>query len=258
MIQFIKDNCLLIASLAIILFIIATVEIILFVLWKKKSKYETQMLTFRDKALIRQVNAHFIFNFLNSLQSHLISDNKIDAIKNVGKFSNMLRRFLENSLYSQITIQNEIDALNLYMEIEQFRFKNIFDFEINIDKAINTFHYKMPSFLLQPFVENALYHGILFLKKENNRRGKITINFELLQNNIKIIIEDNGVGRKKTQDMKQYSEKKSFGNQFIEKRMETLSKFYKKRFSVRFIDKTDSLTKLPTGTKVEIIIPQIF
>ena len=172
MIQFIKDNCLLIASLAIILFIIATVEIILFVLWKKKSKYETQMLTFRDKALIRQVNAHFIFNFLNSLQSHLISDNKIDAIKNVGKFSNMLRRFLENSLYSQITIQNEIDALNLYMEIEQFRFKNIFDFEINIDKSINTFHCKMPSFLLQPFVENSLYHGILFLKKKIIVEGK--------------------------------------------------------------------------------------
>ena len=215
------------------------------------------MLTYRDKALVRQIDAHFIFNFLNSLQSHLISDNKVDAIKNLGKFSNVLRRFLENSLHSQLIIQKEIDALKLYMEIEQFRFKNIFDFEINIDPQINTAYYKMPSFLLQPFVENALHHGVLYLKEEDNRKGKIKINFKLLKNALQITVDDNGVGRETAKTIETNREKKSLGNMFIEKRLETLSNIFKKKFSVQIIDKKDEKTDKSIGTKVIILIPQL-
>lgn len=258
MIQFLEDNCILIFILAITFLVVAIIEIVIFLQWRQKSKYEAQMLMFKDKALVRQIDAHFIFNFLNSLQSHLISDKKVDAIKNLGKFSNVLRRFLENSLHTQLAIQKELDALRLYMEIEQFRFKNIFDFEINVDEQINTLHYQMPSFLLQPFVENALYHGVLFLKEENNRKGKITIDFQLLKDFIQITVEDNGVGRKKAQEMEENREKKSLGNQFIEKRLETLSKIFKKKFSVQFFDKIDEETRNPIGTKVKIMIPQIF
>ncbi len=257
MTQFLENHYLLIFILAIVFFVIAIIEIIILLQWKRKSKYEAQMLMFKDKALVRQIDAHFIFNFLNSLQSHLISDQKVDAIKNLGKFSNVLRRFLENSLHTQLVIQKELDALKLYMEIEQFRFKNIFDFEINVDKQINTLQYKMPSFLLQPFVENALNHGVLFLNAED-KRGKICIDFKLLKDAIQIVVEDNGVGRKKAQEMERNREKKSLGNQFIEKRLETLSKIFKKKFSVRFIDKTDEETGEPSGTKVIIMIPQIY
>lgn len=257
MIRFLENNCLIIFFLAIFFLIIAVFEIILFLQWRKKNKYETQMLIYRDKALVRQIDAHFIFNFLNSLQSHLISDDKVSAIKNLGKFSNVLRRFLENSLHSQLIIQKEIDALKLYMEVEQFRFKNVFDFEINIDPNINPSYYKMPSFLLQPFVENALYHGVLYLKEEDNRKGKIKIDFKLLKNAIQITVDDNGVGRTVAQTIETNREKKSLGNQFIEKRLETLSNIFKKKFSVRFIDKIDEETKKPIGTKVEIMIPQI-
>ncbi len=257
MIHFFEDHCLLFFILAIVMFVIAIIEIVVFLQWRKKSKYEAQMLMFRDKALVRQIDAHFIFNFLNSLQSHLISDQKVDAIKNLGKFSNVLRRFLENSLYTQLVIQKELDALKLYMEIEQFRFKNIFDFEIDMDNQINTLHYQMPSFLLQPFVENALYHGVLYLNEKNNRRGKITISFKLLKKFIQIIVDDNGVGREIAKQIEAGREKKSLGNQFIEKRLETLSKIFKKQFSVRFFDKTDEKTGEPLGTKVVIMIPKI-
>ncbi|MCD6367185.1 MAG: hypothetical protein J7L46_06575 [Bacteroidales bacterium] len=182
----------------------------------------------------------------------------MDAIKNLGKFSNVLRRFLENSLHTQLAIQKELDALKLYMEVEQFRFKNAFDFEINVDKQINTLQYKMPSFLLQPFVENALYHGVLFLSEEDNRKGKIHIDFRLLKDAIQIIVEDNGIGREKAQEMERNREKKSLGNQFIEKRLETLSKIFKKNFSVQFFDKSNEETGEPLGTKVIIMIPQIY
>ncbi len=258
MTQFLENNCLLVFILSIVFLAVAIIEIVVFLQWQKKSKYEAQMLMFKDKALVRQIDAHFIFNFLNSLQSHLISDQKVDAIKNLGKFSNVLRRFLENSLHTQLAIQKELDALKLYMEIEQFRFKNIFDFKIIMDEQINTLQYKMPSFLLQPFVENALYHGVLFLNENDNRKGKITINFKLMESFIQITVDDNGVGRKKAQEMERGREKKALGNQFIEKRLETLSKIFKKNFSVQFFDKKDEETGEPLGTKVEITIPQIY
>jgi len=258
MIRFLENNCLIIFFLSIFFLIIAFLEVILSLQWRKKSKYETQMLIYRDKALVRQIDAHFIFNFLNSLQSHLISDDKVDAIKNLGKFSNVLRRFLENSLHSELVIQKEIDALKLYMEVEQFRFKNSFDFEINIDSQINTVYYKMPSFLLQPFVENALYHGVLYLKEEDNRKGKIKIDFKLLKNAIQITVDDNGVGREIAQTIEINREKKSLGNKFIEKRLETLSSIFKKNFSVQIIDKKDEKTDKSIGTKVIILIPQLY
>jgi len=244
--------------LAIFFLIIAIFELILFFQWRKKSKYEALMLIYRDKAIVRQIDAHFIFNFLNSLQSHLISDDKVSAIKNLGKFSNVLRRFLENSLHPQLLIQKEIDALQLYMEVEQFRFKSKFDFEINIDPLINPVYYKMPSFLLQPFVENALYHGVLYLKEEDHRKGKIKIDFKLLKNAIQITVDDNGVGRKIAQTIETNQEKKSLGNKFINKRLEILSRIFKKNFSVQIIDKKDEKTDKPIGTKVIILIPQLY
>ncbi len=258
MTQFFENHCFLIFILAITFLVIAIIEIVIFLQWRQKSKYEAQMLMFKDKALVRQIDAHFIFNFLNSLQSHLISDQKVDAIKNLGKFSNVLRRFLENSLHTQLIIQKELDALKLYMEIEQFRFKNVFDFEITVDKQINTLQYKMPSFLLQPFVENALYHGVLFLKEEDSRKGKIQIDFKLLKDTIQITVEDNGIGRKKAQEIEHNREKKSLGNQFIEKRLETLSKIFKKNFSVQFSDKINKETGESLGTKVIIVMPKIY
>jgi LytS/YehU family sensor histidine kinase len=257
MIYFLQHHYLLIFILLIIFFAISVLELFAFLHWRKKSKYETQMLMFRDKALIRQIDAHFIFNFLNSLQSSLIADKKMEAIKNLGKFSNVLRRFLENSLQTQNPIEREIDALGKYLEIEQIRFKNAFDFEINIDPEINPYLFTIPSFLLQPFVENSLYHGIMLLDESDNRKGKILIELKKLENFILIVVDDNGVGRKRAAVMEQKREKKSLGNAFIEKRLETLSKIYSKLFSVKFIDKEDKISGKSMGTRVEIMVPQI-
>lgn len=256
MVHFLKDYNVLFFVLSIIFLAIAIAEALIFYSWRKKSKYEVQMMIFKDKTLIRQINVHFIFNFLNSLQSHLISDQKIEAMKHLGKFSNVLRRFIENSMQTQITIQKELEALKLYMEIEKFRFRNAFDIEINVHPEINIYQYKMPSFLLQPFVENALYHGVLYLEKQSNKIGKISISLQMKKNEIEIVVEDNGVGRVKAQEIEAGRGKKSFGNQFIQKRLETLSKIYKKNFSVQFIDKYDEDNNA-LGTKVLIVIPKI-
>ncbi|RAV98514.1 sensor histidine kinase [Pseudochryseolinea flava] len=157
----------------------------------KKVLLHDRLIESELKALVAQMNPHFIFNTLNTIQKFFITSDTKTANRLLSRFSKLMRMILDNTSRSFVTIEAEIAFLNHYLEIESMRFNQQFDFEIltapNLDTA-NTF---IPSMTIQPFVENALIHGIMPLKK----KGRIVIRFSMLENGTYVEVEDNGVGR---------------------------------------------------------------
>ena len=107
------------------------------------------------------MNPHFIFNTLNSIQYYMYQHDKLATNNYLTKFSSLMRKVLENSQHTSVPLRDELDALNLYLELEMIRFKDKFDYEINVDEEIDTLLYKVPTMLIQPYVENSICHGLM-------------------------------------------------------------------------------------------------
>jgi LytS/YehU family sensor histidine kinase len=172
----------------------------------------------------------------------------------MNKFAKLMRMILSNSEKVSITIQEEIDSLKLYLELEALRWDNKFDYKIEIDQKVETDFHKIPGMLIQPYVENAIIHGVI--PKENGK-GKIEI--RISQSDIFIIctIQDNGIGRKKSQASRTHSrhpEHESMGMKITSDRLEVLNRIHHSDLSVQITDLEDENRKA-LGTKVEIFIP---
>ncbi|MCK0161148.1 sensor histidine kinase [Allomuricauda sp. F6463D] len=204
----------------------------------------------KNKALRAQVNPHFIFNALSSIR-HLVSiDNKKSALKYLSKFSRLTRNILESSLETNVVLNEEIIMIQDYLELESLRFDNAFSYTINIDENLNIDDIEVPFMILQPFVENAIIHGLL-PKKGNHK--ELVINFIKGTDVVICEIDDNGVGRqaaKKRLHIYQ-KEKKSRGIELTIQRLESLGK---NQDCIAIIDKIDD-TEQPAGTKVILEIP---
>ncbi|HHH52993.1 MAG TPA: hypothetical protein ENK91_04990, partial [Bacteroidetes bacterium] len=159
---------------------------------KLKSKYERKMLETEMKMLQSQMNSHFLFNTLNSIKNYIIKNETREAANYLTTFSGLIRNILNNSSQKFISLQSELEALEQYLNLELLRFDNKFKYEILIDDTIDVATVKVPPLLLQPFVENAIWHGLL----HKDKKGKITIEIKKEKNQIKYIITDNGIGRK--------------------------------------------------------------
>jgi len=203
------------------------------------------------KALKSQMNPHFIFNALNSIQDYIILNEKKLARQYLIKFSRLIRIYLEQSQKAAISLQEEIKALNLYLELEKDRFNDDFSFEVSIDKDIDLDIISIPALLLQPYVENALKHGLLH-KKENKR---LLIFFTKDAGLLICRIRDNGVGRKISSEINQKRNKlhNSFATSANQKRIDLLNETYKKLLSVEIIDLYEKETAI--GTEVIVKIP---
>lgn len=204
------------------------------------------------RALKSQMNPHFFFNALNTLQSYIVANEKNEAIEYLSKFSNLTRIILEMTDKDWISIADEVKTLKLYLEIEKARFEEDFLFSIKTQADLDVEAIKIPSMLLQPYVENALKHGLLhkFGIKE------LYINFTIKDKILSILIEDNGIGRKKSQELNQIKNKKhqSFATNALQNRIDLLNEYNQKNISIEIIDKlTDN--KLPNGTLIVIQIP---
>jgi len=204
--------------------------------------------------LRQQMNPHFIFNTLNSIQYYMYQHDKLAVNNYLTKFSSLMRKTLENSQHTAIPLSDELDALELYLELESLRFKEKFDYSIEVDEDIDRLLYKIPTMLLQPYVENAIGHGLI--NKEG--RGKLAIHIALKQDYLCFTIEDNGVGRKEAMRIKQSKEKNypPLGTKITESRMELANAFYGTRMTVNYTDLTDHSGN-PAGTRVVIQIPII-
>ncbi|MBS1652024.1 MAG: histidine kinase [Bacteroidetes bacterium] len=224
---------------------------------KKRQKDEfikkVEMSKLELKALRSQMNPHFVFNSLNSIQHYIYNNKGDEATKYLNKFAKLIRSILNNSDKNTVTIDEDIDALKLYIELEQMRFEGKFDYTINIHQNVDTDYDIMPPLIMQPYVENAILHGI----NPNNIKGKLTIEIYIKEKFLVCSIVDNGIGREKSKEIKRTipgKNHKSFGMKITEDRLRILNESKNSQLSVKIYDLTDEHKK-PLGTKVELFIP---
>ncbi len=223
---------------------------------KLTNRYNKDLSQMEMKALRAQINPHFLFNTLNSINNYILQNEGDIASHYLVKFSQLMRIILSNSESSFITLEDEMNALNLYIELEGMRFANNFDYFLNVDPNINTEHNRIPPMLLQPFVENAIWHGLM----HNDGDNCLEIDISPYKDLIKVSIKDNGIGRAAAQTIRNESiKRKSYGMDITKKRIELINKVHNYSdyySSVEVIDLVDDEGKAE-GTIVNVYIPKI-
>jgi two-component system, LytTR family, sensor kinase len=208
------------------------------------------------KALRAQMNPHFMFNALNSIQNYINSDNREFAAKYLAKFAKLMRSSLEYSEYEIISLENEVEFLTDYLYINQkLRFEDKLQYKVTVDEDLEEDLMGVPTMIVQPYIENAIEHGL-----RSKRGGMLKVDFKLLdEDTILCVVEDNGIGRELARKMQErdgyHLHHKSRGTSITEQRLEILHSSRKDKFSVTTIDLRDAITNEPSGTRVEIKIP---
>jgi len=159
---------------------------------RKEGIFNQQIAKIEMTALRAQMSPHFIFNSLNSIENFMMQNEKILAIDYLNKFARLIRTILENSRQSVVPIAKDMEAMQLYIDLEKLRFEHKFEYQADIDHLLLTGDYRIPPLLIQPFVENAIIHGIA---PSERRDLFLRISVKLLKDHIRYIIEDNGIGR---------------------------------------------------------------
>ena len=204
------------------------------------------------KALRSQMNPHFIFNTLNSMQSIMILKDEKEANKIFGAFSHLIRFTLDMSKSEYVLLKDEIKYLNSYLRIENSRLDDQLDISFYTDPDLDTANIKIPCMLIQPLIENAIIHGLK--PKKNNRKLKIF--FEKLEHNIKVIVIDNGLGIKASKAMSHnIKTHKSWATNIMNERINLLNSKKKNKISYSIIDLSKYSGDEDTGTKAILIMP---
>ncbi len=221
---------------------------------QEKLRINKLLTEYQMKALTAQMNPHFIFNAINSIQNFIIQNHSTLAYDYLIKFSKLIRLVLNNSNANEISLRQELETLNLYVELEQLRFENSFNYHVHIASQLDTDSLVIPALLLQPYIENAIWHGLMPLK---NRKGAIDITIIEQEKFLKITITDNGIGRAASDQIKKKivnNNHQSVGMELTEKRIKVFGR--DSEFSLQIIDNYDTGNN-PMGTTVEIILPMI-
>ena len=206
-----------------------------------------------QKALRSQMNPHFIFNSLNSIQQLISENDRVFAVKNISKFAKLMRMTLNNSKKSAVTLAEEIETLQLYLEMESLRFEDKFEYIIKIGSNIDLETTEIPPMLIQPYVENAIWHGLM---NKPQRAGKVEIKLDEASDMMVCTVTDDGVGRKRAMELKGKSWKnhESSGMEITRERLKILNATRNSQLSVKVTD-LENKDNVPLGTKVEIFIP---
>jgi len=204
--------------------------------------------------LRQQMNPHFIFNTLNSIQYYMYQHDKISTNNYLTKFSSLMRKVLDNSQHTSVPLSDELSALNLYLELEAIRFRDKFDYRIKIDEDIDPLMYKVPTMLIQPYVENSIIHGLIPMEG----KGTVSIDLKLQNNSILCTIEDNGIGRDASREKNKAREgnHNSLGTRITESRLDLVNELYGTSLCVEYTDLKNENGE-PAGTRVEMHIPII-
>ena len=246
----IRQNSLVIIGMAILVLFIVILGIILF--RQNKIKNEHQAILLKQRLFRSQMNPHFIFNAMGNIQSSIINEEPDKAIKYLSKFSKLMRNILEGSLEEKILLAEEISLITNYLDIQKIRFNTKFDYSIVIDEKIDTEAALVPPMLLQPFIENAIEHGI----NHKESKGNVKVIVKKDRGNMVFEIEDDGVGRTKAKELSQNKNKghRSYATILTQERIEALNKKQKKKITFAIIDLTDK-DGMASGTKVVFEIP---
>lgn len=251
-------------NLIFIFFCILLLAILFYVLYQKKlnkiqqkNQIELNRITLENNlnqskltAIKSQMNPHFFYNALNTIQSYILSNDKKEAITYLNKFSSLTRIILELTERNYLSINEEIKTITLYLDLEKARFVNDFTYTITIDKVIDTELIKIPTMLLQPFIENAIKHGLLHLKGNK----LLAIEFKKNNDSLEISITDNGIGRKRSEELNNINRKDhiSFATNAIAKRLEILNKNKTNKITIQYIDKYKFDESIGTSVKINI------
>lgn len=218
---------------------------------RKRDQLRSRMLEIENKALRAQMNPHFIFNSLNAIQNTMLEGKASEALKYLSKFSKLLRGILNHSDKSLVSLSEELNTLKLYLDIESLRFDHAFSYQLNIDPALDIDSIEIPPMMVQPFVENAIWHGVMH--KEGSK--KLVISCHTEAGKLVFTVDDNGIGRSQaaTQGKKDHI---SHATRIIAERMTILYKDDEQEAgkAIEIIDKTDE-NGLPSGTLVIIRFP---
>ncbi len=219
---------------------------------KDKAAFNSHIAELKLQAVRAQMNPHFIFNTLNSIQKHILIDDPEIAAEHLHKFSKLIRITLENSKHNSIPLNQEIERVKNYIALEQLRFKNNFHFDVQIDPALDLNETLIPPVLFQPYLENAIWHGLMHKKGERI----LSLKIKIVLNQLFCYITDNGIGREAAaQYQKHESHNESMGMKLSEDRLHLLNTLDpSKQYHVSVEDLYDSANK-PQGTKVELILP---
>jgi ligand-binding sensor domain-containing protein/two-component sensor histidine kinase len=216
---------------------------------KKRIEDEQQINLLKHQAMNSLLSPHFIFNSLTSIQNYINTNNSLMASEYLAKFSRLIRMIIEKAAQSQITLRDEVVRLNYYLDLEKERFKNKFDFIIEVDPDINVDEILIPNMIIQPHAENSIIHGIL----PKHEHGTLTIRFrKSKKNELLIIIEDDGIGLIKAKEHAKSSHK-SLGTSTISNILELNSKLYNKKQNVKMEDKS-ALDPKDNGTIITITL----
>jgi two-component system sensor histidine kinase YesM len=227
--------------------------LLLLFLWIVKSLFsiKTKNKEIALQSLRREMNPHFIFNSLNSVNQFIAENKEREANKYLTSYSNLMRNTMENSNKDFITLDNELEQLKKYLELEHLRFQDKFDFKISVDPELDPERTMVPNMIIQPHLENAIWHGLRYL----DAKGLLELQVQLTNGKVVIRIEDNGIGLTNSQELKTSNQKthQSRGMSNTKERINLLNELYKKNISFRISEK-----ELPeTGTIVEIVFPLI-
>lgn len=237
---------------------VATLLGLALILWqqknkaRKKAELDKRISELKLQALRAQMNPHFVFNTINSIQYFISSNEKKAAFQYLSKFSKLMRKMLENAEKSTLPISEELDSLRLYLDLELLRFEGKFDYDLEVDPDIDVEDVRIPTMLIQPFVENAIHHGLKF------KRSKGALKISLKQQNGSLVctIEDNGIGIEKALELKSkgQDQHKPTGLKVTRQRLETLNALRKDGQGIEIMDLSRE-SGSAHGTKVKIVIP---
>ncbi|MDI1257043.1 MAG: histidine kinase [Flavobacterium sp.] len=220
---------------------------------KEKTANNKKIAELEMKTLRSRMNPHFIFNSLNSIQKFIWENKKDDASDYLSKFAKLMRMILEFSAQSTITLKEELEALNLYVELEKRRCNDNFDYKLILEKNIDLSGSRIPPLILQPFIENAIWHGLSVLE---NKKGILIVSINKIGNALICVIEDNGIGRNKAEEIKSHSKiaRKSYGLEITEQRLKQLAGQHHFQ-AIQTIDLKNETGA--TGTKIILTVPEI-
>ncbi|MEO7530560.1 MAG: histidine kinase [Sediminibacterium sp.] len=224
--------------------------------WKKsllrRQMIKEQLLKSQLVALRAQMNPHFLYNVLNTVQGLVYGNRKTEAGELLGNFSDLMRKTLQASDKQLLPLQDEIENLRLYLELEKARFEEGFTYRIDTENIEDLSAIYIPSLMLQPFAENSVKHGLMH--KQGSK--KVEIFFEKKADGLSVIIDDNGIGRLNSMAINQRSKNKpfSFATVALNERMDLFNRLYKQKITCRIIDKIDGRQE-SLGTRIELFIP---
>ena len=232
------------------LLLLAALGAFYFILKNVKARRQANQLLLL-KSLRTQMNPHFIFNALNSVNNFISKNDEKSANKFLTDFSKLMRLVLQHSQKDFIALEEELNLIELYLKLEHLRFRDKFDFDFQKDAQLKTVDLAIPPMLIQPFIENAIWHGLRY-KKE---KGKLNVQVEKKAEVILITIQDDGIGREKSQELKTTNQQnyQSEGLKNVGKRLQLINELYGKNYEIDIADASPNQSE--PGTVVRLKIP---